>query len=503
MMNQHRDSITRLLGVAVAVLAGSASGLAQQPATPAGGTIAGVIYDSLVRNAPLTGAEVTVDGTALSALTDSRGQFRLDGVPPGRVVVRFYHAMLDSLGFGAAPVAVTVGETGITSTRLATPSPTTLRAALCRGPQPASSGVVIGRVRNVDDNTPLAGATVTASWSEWSIGKQGLVHGDRRVTATATTNGSFALCGVPNDVAVVVRASTGGHTTGLAEVDLSQRLFTVRDFAVSLADSGSSAEELARLDSALASGDSVASRGASIIAGVVHASHGRVVAQAQVALLGFPIAVRTGAAGEYALTKVPAGTQTVDVRALGFAPQRLTLDVRTSERRTLDLTLDDAKARELAPVSIVGRAEKFDRTGFDDRHKAGLGQFITEEEIARRGVFDTEQVLWNVLGARVVWDGHENVVRFTRPAGSGRSGGTYTTLCAPAYWVDGIPMARPVPGFPEDVNTFVKPRDIRGIEVYTSPSQAPAQYRRPDVECGVVMIWTKAPRPKQLKQPAR
>ena len=64
-------------------------------------------------------------------------------------------------------------------------------------------------------------------------------------------------------------------------------------------------------------------------------------------------------------------------------------------------------------------------------------------------------------------------------------------------------MPPPAPGFPEDVNTFVKPRDIRGVEVYTSPSQAPAQYRRSDMQCGVVMIWTKAPRPKQLKQAPR
>jgi hypothetical protein len=169
----------------------------------------------------------------------------------------------------------------------------------------------------------------------------------------------------------------------------------------------------------------------------------------------------------------------------------------------MDVKLDNAAAQSLAPVNIVGRGMSMDRTGYDSRRKAGIGQFISEEEIQRRGVFDTEQALWNVLGARVNWDGHENVVRFTRPSGSGRSGGTFSTLCAPAYWVDGIAMPRPVPGFPEDVNTFVKPRDIRGIEVYTSPSQAPPQSRQPDADCGVVMIWTKAPRPKELKRPGR
>jgi hypothetical protein len=503
MIVRPQESIARLLGVVVAVFAASASGLAQQPATRAGSTIAGVVYDSLVKNAPLTGAEVTVDGTALSALTDSHGQFRLEGVPPGRVVVRFYHAMLDSLGFGAPPVAMTVPDSGGVSVRLATPSPKRFRASLCPGPQPQSTGVVLGRVRDVDDHAPLPGATATVSWTEWLIGKDGMTRADRRATADANVAGAFALCGVPNDVAVVVRADANGHVTGLIEVDLAHALFAVRDFSVSVKDSGSSVAELARLDSAIQRGDSTKLRGGSSVVGIVRADNGKLVDHARVAVLGLPTATVASSDGAYALLDLPAGTQTLDVRAIGYGQTRLTLDLGTGQRRTVDITLEAVKAQELAPVTILGRGTHVDRTGFEDRHKAGIGQFITEEEIARRGVFDTEQALWNVLGARVVWDGYENVVRFTRPAGSGRSGGTFSTLCAPAFWVDGIPMARPVPGFPEDVHTFVKPRDIRGIEVYTSPSQAPPQYRRPDVECGVVMIWTKAPRPKQLKQPSR
>src|SRR5678809_1361583 len=92
----------------------------QTPRTPA--SIAGIVYDSLVTNAPLAGAEVTVDGTDLSAISDSRGRFTLSGVMPGRAVVRFYHTMLDSLGFGAASPTVTATGAAVVSARLATPS---------------------------------------------------------------------------------------------------------------------------------------------------------------------------------------------------------------------------------------------------------------------------------------------------------------------------------------------------------------------------------------------
>lgn len=475
----------------------------QSGSTRSGGSISGVVFDSLVRNGPLPGADVTVDGTTLAALTDARGRFTLGGIPAGRAVLRFYHTSLDSLGFGAPPVVVTVPDTGVVTARLSTPSPQRLRASLCAGTQPPSSGVVLGRVRNVDDRASLAGASVTASWTEWTIGSGGMTRAERRAAATSVGSGGYAVCGVPNDVAVVMRAAANGHVTGLIEVDLAHELFAVRDFGVSVKDPGSSVAELARLDSAIQGGDSTKPRGASSVVGVVRAANGKLVDHAQVAVLGFPIAALASSEGAYALLDLPAGTQTLSLRAIGYAQTRLTFDLRTGERRTVDITLEAVKAQELAPVNILGRGTQLDRTGFEHRHKAGIGQFITEEEIARRGVFDTEQVLWNVLGARVVWDGHENVVRFTRPSGSGRSGGTFTTLCAPAFWVDGIPMPRPVPGFPSDVNAFVKPRDIRGIEVYTTPTQAPAQYRQPDVECGVVMIWTKAPRPKQLKQPSR
>ena len=490
----------------------------QQQATRTPASITGVVYDSLVTNAPLAGAEITVDGTVLSVVSDDKGRFTLSGVLPGRAVVRFYHTMLDSLGFGAAPVAVAVGDTGAVSIRLATPSPAGFRASLCLGPQPSATGVVLGRVRNVDTRAPLPHATVTASWTEWSIGKSGMTRAERRVSAEGTASAAFAVCGVPNDVAVVVRATAAGHVTGLIEVDLSQKLFAVHDFGVSVTDTGSTLGELARLDSAIVRGDSIQPRGASAILGVIRGANGKVLDQAQVAVFGFPISARTRDDGSYALTRLPAGTQTVDVRALGFAPKRVSVDLRTGERRVLDVTLDGANAQELAPVSVVARNLKLDKTGFEDRRKAGIGQFITDEEIKRRGVFETTQALWNVRGARVVWNGHDNVVMFTRPIGTGRAslqggtlvdqgkgvmqGGGYNGLCKPAFWVDGFAMPMPLEDDPfDDTNAYVRPRDIRGIEVYLDPSSTPPMYRRPDVQCGVVLIWTKPPQPRQLKQP--
>ena len=90
-----RRIVAALTCVLAVPLIGQATGAGRR------GSISGVVFDSLVTNAPLAGAEITIDGTELSALTDVRGRFRIDGAPTGRAVVRFYHTTLDSLGFGA------------------------------------------------------------------------------------------------------------------------------------------------------------------------------------------------------------------------------------------------------------------------------------------------------------------------------------------------------------------------------------------------------------------
>jgi len=500
-MPSRRRSIP-VLGVAPLLLSIVALG-GDAGAQPGSGraAIAGVVYDSLVTNAPLAGAEVSVEGSHLAAITDGAGRFRLDGVPAGRVVLRFYHRTLDSLGFGAAPVAVAVGDSGVVRVRLATPAPATLHARLCPRPQPASTGALLGRVSDVDDHGTLPGAQVIVSWSEWTVGAGGLVKNDGRAAAGADATGAFALCGVPTDVAVTARATAAGHLTGFVEVDFAQRAFAVRDFAVSVRDAGASTERLAQLDSAVARGDSVVGDGTVTLTGTVRGSDGRPLEQAQVALLGFPIAVRTTSEGGYSLAGVPAGTQTIEVRAVGFSPQRLTVALRTGERRTADVRLDRG-AQTLALVNIVGHGARRDMTGFENRRKGGIGYFMGPEEVERRRAFDTSQLFWGIPGVRVVWDGAKNVITLARPRMSGAGGGRYNNICKPAVFADGFLLAEI-----DDVRPYM----IRGVEVYRDRSAAPAEFRlalpkpegTPDATCGVILIWTKPPEPRPPKDKAR
>lgn len=63
------------------------------PAATASGTVTGRILDATSGNY-LRHARVTIEGTTLEALTDDLGSYRLDRVPPGRIVLRASYAGL-------------------------------------------------------------------------------------------------------------------------------------------------------------------------------------------------------------------------------------------------------------------------------------------------------------------------------------------------------------------------------------------------------------------------
>ena len=99
----------------------------------------GVVFDSLAGRA-LVGATVrmfalaTPRDSALESMTDSVGRFRFADIPPGRYVIGFSHARLDSLGFDAVSRKVEFSQTGDTvALDIALPSGRTLVATLCGG----------------------------------------------------------------------------------------------------------------------------------------------------------------------------------------------------------------------------------------------------------------------------------------------------------------------------------------------------------------------------------
>jgi hypothetical protein len=80
------------------------------------GSVTGYVYDDLERDtARLRQIEVTVDGTALSATTDTTGSFQIDGVPTGVRTLRVDRGLASCYQVATVPVFVEAGESAAAS----------------------------------------------------------------------------------------------------------------------------------------------------------------------------------------------------------------------------------------------------------------------------------------------------------------------------------------------------------------------------------------------------
>jgi len=90
-----------------------------------------------------------------------------------------------------------------------------------------------------------------------------------------------------------------------------------------------------------------------------------------------------------------------------------------------------------------------------------------------------------VLASGVGFFGH--VVAFRKPF-------AFEGYCRPDLYVDGYLF----PSGDMEIDDVAIPDDLEGIEVYTKPGLAPAQFTNNMSGCGSIVVWTrKAARPER------
>ena len=473
-----------LMPALAAPAAARAQAQAQAPAPRA--EVHGTVYDSIAGK-PLVGAlvQLVAADTGASyghtAVSDSLGAYRFVDAPSGRFTLGFYHAVLDSLGLEPLLRTITVAAGGSARADLSTPSTARLRMAICGAPTPQNSGaVVMGFVRNATDRAPASGVTVIAEWLELSFGAGGMNRRTPRRLATTRETGWFAICHVPSPGSMTLMATRGADSTATIQVEVSRSGFLRRELYLGAARVVATAPP--PRDSTLKDSTALQVRrvhvGDGRLSGTVRAtSDGRPLAGAQISILDGPH-TRSNARGEWTLTDAPPGTRLLEVRAVGYYPERRTVDIVESVAplrialATFKSVLDTMKISATRTVDL-------NLVGFQERRRSSVGRFLTPRDIAVRQPFVTSEIFRSVPGLFLdrTMDAEEKVMMR----------GLFEDRCEPAIYIDGQWMNGLTSG---DLDGFIRPNDIAGIEVYMA-GQVPAQFQPGLGGCGSLVFWTK------------
>ena len=458
---------------------------AQQPdsgssASIGRGSISGVVVDS-VASRPLQGATVQLvvfDQTTMftrTTVSDSLGRFAIDRLPDGHYVLGFFHPMLDSLGLDSPAREVFIRDAVPQRIDLAIPSAERLRWAVCGGPtRTQPNAMVVGFARLARDASPAAGVRITGEWNELTFTSNGVTRNVPRLVAITADNGWFALCGVPSAGLITLTASRGADSSGVVEVQVPATGFLRREMYIASAP-------LLGHDSAASGATARATprptrRGDVRLAGTVRRlATGEPIVGAQVSIEEGPMTL-TDAQGQWLLANAPAGTRMLEVRAVGLYPERLPVDVVSGAppvhvvMKTFQAVLETINVR-------AGRMA--DHRSFEGRRRVGGGRFIQASEIERFRVENLSEILRMQPGVRLERDTLGAPQLYLR--------GVDGIDCLPDLYIDGIHVFMTTAG---DLDQFVRPERVRGVEIYAATT-APPQFQRAHGGCGSIVIWTK------------
>ena len=221
--------------------------------------------------------------------------------------------------------------------------------------------------------------------------------------------------------------------------------------------------------------------------------HGRVLDKAssvglpgvEVLIVGSNRTIQTDSGGNFAISDLPNGYLELRVRAIGFQPMQLHLDLHDGEDLERNVEMQPSgvgkAAQELPALMVKEHAVNYRLVDFERRRQTGRGHYLTDEDIRASGANTLQAAVRGLRGVNFECraDGVCRIHMARAP-----------NNCDPQYVVD----TRVDNMFGPDTPI----RDIVGLEVYTGPSDVPGEFAGRDAGCGVVVIWTRSgPAPRK------
>jgi hypothetical protein len=234
--------------------------------------------------------------------------------------------------------------------------------------------------------------------------------------------------------------------------------------------------------------DSAALGTLSVIDGVVTDTLLQPLGAADVSVVGIGARVVTGENGRFRMLQVPAGQYLLVVRRIGFAPTSGIIEVAPADTLRLAYTLLRS-ANLIDTVRIRDRRITMRMLDFERRRQEGVGQFVTQEEIERRGSLQTSDFLRYMRGVQVsvnTTQAFGGTQVYSRREGGGFDANQQQQYCPMQVYLDGIIL----PAY-FNLDLLPPPKQVAGIEVYSGAATVPPMFSGPDRRCGVVAIWTR------------
>ncbi|PYP78620.1 MAG: hypothetical protein DMD35_10945 [Gemmatimonadetes bacterium] len=215
--------------------------------------------------------------------------------------------------------------------------------------------------------------------------------------------------------------------------------------------------------------------------GLVKDSLGHAISGVEVRAPGDVVIAFSDDSGQFRVARLPAGTRTLSVRRLGFAPASATITASAGATDSVRVTLY-AVAHSLPGVTVEDEHDSLSKkvlAEFWSRRAHGFGKFLTREEIERKRSSRFVDVVRNVSGVTIMNARGRQDIRFRGAAFGSRD-------CPPQYWLDGIPLQN---GGADEFS----PDNIEAIELYSGPATTPPRFNTRSATCGTVVVWSRLP----------
>jgi hypothetical protein len=223
-----------------------------------------------------------------------------------------------------------------------------------------------------------------------------------------------------------------------------------------------------------------------LVVSVGDAKTGSFISGAQVRIPSLGRIERTKWDGEARFDDLRPGRYRVQVRAIGYAPGDIDLEVK-GDTASLHFELEKINPM-LDTVRVTATRAERQLDEFETRRRQNLGRFITDSMLQAERAKSIQQLLVaHVPGLKIVGRGVKAMEPQTRKSGM-RPRRTVGDGCPVLIFLDGFEFSDPEIDVANIEN--IRPEELAGVEAYTL-NTVPVQYKRLGDYCKVLLLWTK------------